>query len=151
MGRWRLIDDFGKVVDTGVTNIYCQSNASAEAAKMLHNADCDAYEARIAELELKLKQGADYFSELMSKRDFAVKNLRAELARVKAESLVPVPDGDACEYGDSNCDLMTVDGVLVGFDGCGCPIWLHGESEDKCLFGTTIVQPVRLVRLEDVG
>mgnify|MGYP000355404201 CR=1 FL=1 len=74
---------------------------------------------------------------------------RADL--IAAGCLVPVPDGRACEYGDSNCDLMTVDGVLVGFDGCGCHVWLHGENEDKAIHSGTTVQPVLLKRLEDVG
>jgi len=74
MGRWKLIEDFGKVVDTGITNIYCESNPSAEVAKMIHNAECDAYEQRIAELT-------------------------TELARVKAESLRVVKDGKQdCVY-----------------------------------------------------
>lgn len=67
----------------------------------------------------------------------------------RATVLVAVPDGEACEYGDSNCDLMTVDGVLIGFDGCGCHIWLHGENEDKAIHAGTIVVPVRLVPLAE--
>ena len=73
---------------------------------------------------------------------------RADL--IAAGVLVPVPDGEACEYGDSDCELMIVNGGLVGFDSCGLPVWLSGENEDTPLHAVR-VQPVRLVPLEDVG
>ncbi len=51
MPKWELNEAFGKVVITGTTNIYCDSNPSAEVAKMLHNADIDALEAEIVDLK----------------------------------------------------------------------------------------------------
>ena len=47
MAKWELNEAFGKVVITGTTNIYCDSNSSAEVAKMLHNADIDELEAQL--------------------------------------------------------------------------------------------------------
>ena len=88
-----------------------------------HNVDCHAYEARIAELT-------------------------AELARVKAESLRVVADGDACRIGELK------EGQYFGHDGdtgyiyvdmeSGCYTSIHQGQVDNDL----IVQPVRLERWE---
>ena len=71
MSKWQRQDEMVCVKGT-VCSYYCTDENEAECIVRHHNADCDAYEARIAEME-------------------------AELARVKAESLRVVPVGEACE------------------------------------------------------
>ena len=56
----------------------------AEEVCALHNADCDAYEARIAELELKIQQGADYYEQNLNKRDEARRNHVRKIAELEA-------------------------------------------------------------------
>lgn len=124
MGRW-TDDGEGTVFLSPEKNIVLQSRSVAGHFTDNHNADCDAYEQRIAELE-------------------------AELARVKAESLRVVKDGEVCAIMDCDSKYFIYNGriyeipdgefygVLVGHEG---PHYtgFYGDS-------ATIVQPIRLER-----
>lgn len=97
MGRWNVNRPANVVRDEGKAIFTAQSNDDADRACVAHNADCDAYEARIAELERLLEASADEtrinFNGLL--------DTQAELARVKAESLrvVEIPDeGMLCDW-----------------------------------------------------
>ena len=99
MGRWELRTEgctvpLARDIESGewighsdVANYFVDS----------HNADCDAYEARIAELEA----GRERQREAIRDREKGeleacaeIDTITAELARVKAESLRVVADGD---------------------------------------------------------
>jgi len=138
MGRWDI-----KWSNMGVTDLWivdkesgkplalnrsCSDGDFMEAIEKLHNADVDAYEARIAELE-------------------------AELARVKGESLRVVVDGEACDILAAKSQYVTdEDGELwechpePADDGREVRSVLTGCGG---YFAATIVQPVRLERWED--
>ena len=95
--------------------------SEADAARIAdaHNADCDAYEARIAELE----SGRERQREAIRDREKGeleacaeIDTITAELARVKAESLRVVPDPGGDEW------VMTPDGLgFYGADAIGNP------------------------------
>ena len=94
-----------------------------------HNADCDTYEARIAELD-------------------------ADLARVKAESLRVVVDGEACRICDADEGVILVGGNVYQITDHSEWIgmaegvkYLHQEMPEYD--EDTIVQPVRLERWEN--
>ena len=78
---------------------------------------------------------------------------RADLTA--AGCLVPVPDGEPCEIRNLESDFFiqgqTVYRVPSG-EFYGLPLGYEG-SHYAAFYGThdTIVQPVRLVKLEDVG
>lgn len=78
MGRWTHEYDeiqYNEMMAVG----YAASPAGARVIAAAHNADCDAYEKRIAELEADL----DNANAIATWVD----GLQTELARVKAESL----------------------------------------------------------------
>lgn len=74
---------------------------------------------------------------------------------IAAGVLVPVPDGEPCEIRNLESDFFiqgqTVYRVPSG-EFYGLPLGYEG-SHYAAFYGThdTIVQPVRLVKLEDVG
>lgn len=83
MGRW-IAEEFGKITsDTSAFLGRANGDEEARALCKIHNADCDAYEARIAELERE----RDKYRESSARAYVEAEDLRAELARVKAESL----------------------------------------------------------------
>lgn len=98
MGRWTVhrhdpnerfffIDDGDNLVISNLTK------SEATIAADTHNADCDSYEARIAELET-----------VLTRETLIGIDARKQLARVKAESLRVVVDGEA----------VSVDSLPVG-------------------------------------
>lgn len=109
-----------------------------------HNADCDAYEARIAELEAELDE--------MSAEVVAAHFAQAELARVKAESLRVVVDGEAVGLDaifNSKLDFRMnymADGVLMYNDGISMKSLVCHEFEE--IGDDMEFQPVRLERWE---
>lgn len=106
------------------------------------NADCDAYEARIAELEAELvieRTNAHDTAKLSAGWADACAELTAELARVKAESLRVVEDGEACELQDCVTEYCFIDGKDR----------LNVASEfAKRNYPTMRVQPITLERWE---
>jgi len=99
----------------------------AQAIIDTHNADCDAYEARIAELE-------------------------ATLARVKAESLRVVPDGGACAAGDARGNhTFIMRGGDVFMSEPHLWDWVRIDGTYAELNDDIFVQPVRLERWEKHG
>ncbi len=109
--------------------------------RMLHelNADCDAYEKRIAELEAN---GVDRPCPACHHSREEVMRLRAELARVKAESLrvVEVAGADYCVWCDGSGSWLESEyesgGVCVG------------QIENTCIHCLGYRKPVRLERWE---
>ena len=82
--------------------------SEADAARIAdaHNADCDAYEKRIAELE----EERDKYRESSTKAYVEAEDLRAELTRVKAESLRVVESGPVCELQDCITEYCFIEG-----------------------------------------
>ena len=110
---------------------------------MLHNTDCDAYEARIAELEadknhLRLERDAERAT---------CRRILAELARVKAESLRVVKCGRAGERGELEPSMFVFDGKLWVWheDEWRSP---HDYDAEMPYDPSLTVQPVRLERWE---
>lgn len=146
MGKWYTNDDDGRIFNTA-RKLLGWTCIPAEATNIIdeHNADCDAYESRIAELEAQgvaeRQQAAAHYQARLA--------AEAELAAVKAESLRVVKDGGPMmkKQTDGN------DPLILGPDNelynqrlsdeiylmriSGNPAW--AELEDD-----TIVQPVRL-------
>lgn len=121
----------------------------AQAIIDAHNADCAAYEARIAKLEadknhLRLERNAERAT---------CRRLLAELTRVKAESLRVVADGDACSIDNfgGECfrwyDEVCGESHIIVSTRAG-HFMLTGEKIDG-LQSTDKVQPVRLDRWEE--
>lgn len=136
----------------------------------------DAYEARIAELEAKVKKYADNIElkrESLCERENTIqfnrediKGLRAELARVKAESLRVVV-GEPLRLGDIESVPISEHTNTFIAAGADWRIYAAERRVDKnghrymmpvsdewppIAFGPdTIVQPVRLEHWEDVG
>ncbi len=94
MARWEPCE-YGKVVDEIGGGFISRANSDECAGFFCdaHNADCDAYEARIAELET-----------VLTRETLIGIDARKQLARVKAQSLRVVPDGEA----------VSVDSLPVG-------------------------------------
>lgn len=94
MGRWTR-SGIAIVVEKGIG---CGLDSlQAKAIIAAHNADCDTYEQRIAELERDLSicreserilegEKDEAFRQLTTEQ-YTIQSLTAELARVKAESL----------------------------------------------------------------
>ncbi len=74
---------------------------------------------------------------------------RADL--IAAGCLVPVLEGEAVEYLKCETATMLLDGDLVAHDENGNCVYLLGPEEIAQIAANRNVQPVRLVRLEDVG
>jgi hypothetical protein len=138
MGRWLSYDGSVGPVGEHSHPMDCDA-AHADEIALLHNADCDAYEARIAELERE----RDKYRESSAKAYVEAEDLRAELARVKAESLrvveiTPRPFVAHAWY-------MTPSGL--GW-------WGHDKDGDKCVetpegyHEHADCKPVRLERWE---
>lgn len=78
---------------------------------------------------------------------------------IAAGCLVPVPDGEACEYQNTEPGvLFAAEGEIATKNGQRSPYsggeeaWVFNKPHPLTLFSrTAIVQPVRLVRLEDLG
>ena len=154
MGRWMVAVEEIKEL-TGSLSPYGPRIVDEIIALADSLPDCDAYEARIAELEadknhLRLERNAERAT---------CRRIRAELARVRAESLRVVEDGEPCE-------LITLYGhqkfLLDDYGVC--------EMKNPGQFGSTVdvrvlttgevimsarhavrVQPVRVERWEDLG
>lgn len=130
MGRWKESEKFPHTCAVSCNDEHIgfgQFGHDMNRFISAHNADCDAYEARIAELT-------------------------DELARVKAESLRVVEDGQAKMYGECIIpqhvlyDKKVCMTVVKGYD----IVSVHDDSRYEIPMDT-IVQPVRLERWEDVG
>lgn len=78
---------------------------------------------------------------------------RADL--IAAGCLVPVPDGEACEISKiAICGCFLFNGTvfrLYSFSREEFGAWQLSDHTEHLFAPDTIVQPVRLVRLEDVG
>lgn len=153
MGRWpedKYILDVGD--PDGSYDLSPVGKWVAEGIAKRHNADCDAYEKRIAELEAGI-------GTMVAMH----RVMTAELARTRAESLRVVEVGEAVDVGHAPLGIgFTVDGHSGVFrrvgSGCGgTPIESYvilkrAESDDEVRVPHhTIVQPVRLERWEDEG
>lgn len=96
MGRWYTNDDDGRIFNTA-RKLLGWTCIPAEATNIIdeHNADCDAYESRIAELEAQCvaerQQAAAHYQARLA--------AEAELAAVKAESLRVVKVGEPVDIG----------------------------------------------------
>lgn len=113
MGRW-TDDGEGTVFLSPEKNIVLQSRSVAGHFTDNHNADCDAYEQRIAELT-------------------------DELARVKAESLRVVKDGEARYWHCCEGVCLYDDGEpMLSFEG------QYGSYSNRYPQRDEIVQPVML-------
>lgn len=79
---------------------------------------------------------------------------RAELARVKAESLRVVPDGDACKFDDVDTKFILHRGHIYGWheivyhEKSTTPIYGGDTINLRLSNRDTIVQPVRIERWE---
>jgi hypothetical protein len=114
-----------------------------------HNADCDAYEQRIAELERDLSicreserildgEKDEAFRQLTTEQ-YTIQSLTAELARVKAESLRVVKDGDARYWHCCEGVCLYDDGEpMLSFEG------QYGSYSNRYPQRDEIVQPVML-------
>jgi len=123
MGRWTQ-DEYGCIFDEAGCFARLTPN-KAERLASRHNADCDAYEARIAELT-------------------------AKLASVKAESLRVVPDGDVCAAGDARGNhTFIMRGGDVFMSEPHLWDWTRIDGTYAELNDDIFVQPVRLERWED--
>jgi len=146
MGRWKYEYDGSEYhILHGTTwkrGVAFKSRTVADVLMTSHNADIDAYEVRIKELEA----GRDLAREvtmdsLVARCETLQERLHAtqlELARVKAESLRVVPVGEPCEYRKSEEIFFLINGTIQAHD-----------AVIESLYGDTIVQPVRLERWED--
>ena len=129
-----------------------------------HNADCDAYEARIAELEAKLSEAvAEAIWEADTRREDAAAHA-AELARVKAESLRVVKINEPCSLSsmervgvEGHTNTCTVEGAdwriyaaerRVDDSGHRYLVPVSDEWPSIAFGADTKVQPVRLERWE---
>lgn len=79
---------------------------------------------------------------------------RADL--IAAGCLVPVPDGEVCKFNEVDTPHVMFLGQVYDWfslrkDGAGAKPISGGEPVGVVVAVSTIVQPVRLVRLEDVG
>lgn len=97
MGRWRhgiRTDSIEVVRFDGVWLGDATSRGQATTIIDEHNADCAAYEARIAELEAALETESQWLAEYQRHRDEAAERLARIAALVK-----PVPVADLVEAG----------------------------------------------------
>lgn len=133
MGRWSHVDNCvaigrdeynSKIVDA-------------------HNADCDSYEARIWRLEPKALTDCNEYLAAMDDNY----NLRAELARVKSESLRIVPDGTPCQPHElyPTQFVLRDSTVYVNAPGTRDLVDVTNNSRVAVPYDET-VQPVRLER-----
>lgn len=130
MGRWKQQDATVCIFGT-VNCAFGENTSDARRIVDAHNADCDAYEARIAELE-------------------------ATVARVKAESLRVVPDGE--ERQAYRCSKVLHNGricfvhtrTLDDYFQLQIGDFVTGKYVDK-VYCETLLQPVRLERWEEQG
>lgn len=126
--------------DSGYGDIYIDDSRAHrhDDYVRIHNADCDAYEARIAEMERE----RDKYRESSAKAYVEAEDLRADLARVKAESLrvVEVTGADYCVWCDGSGSWLEPEyesgGVCVG------------QVENTCIHCLGYRKPVRLERWE---
>ncbi len=127
MGRWTRQDATVCIFGT-VNCAFGENTSDARRIVDAHNADCDAYEKRIAELEAKqgrLRQ--------------IILDDGMELARVKAESLRVVESGPVCELQDCITEYCFIEGKNR----------LNVASEfAKRNYPTIRVQPLTLERWE---
>lgn len=176
MGRWRY-DEHGWMQ----AEEQQESIESIDEAMRFHHADCDAYEARIAELEaigVNLQQQAveHYQAKLAADRLLLASaeetrlnfngllDARAELARVKAESLRVVKINEPCSLSsmervgiDGHTNTCTVEGAdwriyaaerRVDDSGHRYLMPVSDEWPPIAFGPDTKVQPVRLERWE---
>lgn len=148
MARWYMPDTGKQAVAVHCVDGKWFANAAhrhhADTFVGRHNADCAAYEARIAELEAELDAARQY-AHTMDLQNADYGRLVDELARVKAESVrvVCMPDnGNLYDW------YMTPTGL--GYPG-------KDRKQNNCIesaegyYRLDDCQPVRLERWEDEG
>jgi len=84
MGRWTVHkhhpnEKFFFVTDADTCVISNLTKSEADAIADAHNADCDAYEARIAELEAALNEIREVVPQAVNSKPYDVEHLRGTI------------------------------------------------------------------------
>lgn len=163
--RWLSYDGSVGPVGTNARPVQCCEKNADEIAAM-HNDTCDAYEARIAELEAKIASidpvefaaavndlnRAEARAEYAERLESELRECEADLARVKAESLRVVPVGEPCEIRKiAICQCFThLANVyrLYSFSPEEFGAWQISDHSEHLFSPWTFIQPVRLARWE---